>query len=153
TVLVRWPLAPLALDLHAGGFGVGDGFGFLDAHAGLEHARVLKADRGDLLGQGLDQMYVTAQRMRADAVDQGAVVHDGAEIVIVGRRIQHRKIEVDPHLLRAALFAMIDADMHREFEVAHDDAAGLAHSCTSTSGVAQAMCWPPSTAIISPVTE
>src|SRR5471030_251741 len=97
---------------------------------------------------------------------------DGADAffnnVIVDHILQHvlgvgdvvgGQVDIDAHLLGAAFFLAIDADISRQFQVADEDMADVTrsagvvcHSVTCTSGVCQSRRWPPPSASVWPAT-
>ena len=95
----------------------------------------------------------------ADLGFDHAIIHHFAQLIAQIDQVFHRQIEIDPHRLHLADLMAMHADLRRQFQVADKDMADAArgvgefgHSDTRTSGVCQIRCWPPSTAIIWPVT-
>ena len=96
----------------------------------------------------------------ADALLDHVVVHHVLQHVLGIGDVVGGQVHIDTHLLGAAFFLAVDPDIGRQFQVADEDMAdvahragvGNAHSFTCTSAVCQIRCWPPSTASIWPVT-
>ena len=94
-----------------------------------------------------------------------AVIHHLFQPVLQILVVQHAQIHIEAHRLRFAFFVTIDADLDLQFQIADKNMAdglrrtgdtrgfGFFHSMPCTSGVCQIRCWPPSTAIIWPVTD
>src|SRR5690606_33156149 len=150
----------------------------LDPDAGAPDAPVLQEHVGDAFGERLHQMDMARLDEGADLAHHLVVAHHRAEVAVHDREgFVHRQVHIDADLLLAALFLVIDADGRGQRQVTHEDMTdrtpgvgdlqglhvadvhGLlrslrrAHSSTSASGVCQARCWPPSSAIIWPVMD
>src|SRR5437016_507484 len=119
----------------------------------MPHASVFEAGRRDPLRQSLGQIDVAGGHKSANLVRHGFVI-DGVLKPIVPCVDLPGERNVDAHRLQLALLVAMHADSRQELEVANkDDHFPAVHSITPvTSGVRQARCWPPSTAIIWPVT-
>src|SRR5882672_4421427 len=74
-----------ALDLDADAGGVGLDGKLLDADAGVDDARMLEADGGDILGQSLDQIDVALGDMSLDGGGDAIVGQHVGEIVVQRR--------------------------------------------------------------------
>ena len=79
-------------------------------------------------------------------------VADRVGDVLAGGRFEI-EFDVGDQRLAAAIFVIVNPDLDREGQGAHEYLQNLDAHGPITSGVRQARCWPPSTAIIWPVTE
>ena len=92
------------------------------AHLDPGRAEVVHQQRGDAVGEGLDQAEMPAGGERADA-QRDLLVVDGVGhlVALEHRRAGHADVEVDLHGLRHVALAAVDADLGLDAQVAEDD--------------------------------
>ena len=153
-----------ALNLYTDAFRAGQGMQLFHPHPHGAYPGVLETGCGDVFGQGFRQFDMAFGDDGADALlDHMVIDHVFQHVLGIGY-IVGGKVNIDADRLHPPLLVAIDADMGQQFQVTDEDMAQpaggtgdagsfyLAHSFTPTSGVCQIRCWPPSTAIIWPVT-
>src|SRR4051794_8279505 len=123
----RCRLDAAALDLHAGGDGVGEDVQLLDTDAGGADASVNHAGLGDALRQGFRQAHMALADDAADTVGDRLVIHHAAEFIgadhpaALRRLVLDRKVDVDTHALGTAVLIRVYADGGVQHHVMQED--------------------------------
>src|SRR5258708_1202676 len=141
---------------------------FFYPNAGAFYPGIVETHARDSFRKSLRKINVTFFHDGANLTGDLAVIDDRVETILKLRHVFHGQIDIEPDGLQLAFFVSMHADMREEFEVADENVAdgeggvgdsqrlhvrlGHLYSFTPTSGVCQIRCWPPSTAIICPVT-